>query len=106
MKTAALYVRVSTDEQADKGFSQRSEEDALRRYCEFGNIRIRRVIYEYHSAKTFIRPEWTKLLADLKKHKGKTDLQLFTKYDRFSRNASDAYYMISVLKNWVSNQLQ
>ncbi|WP_183573873.1 recombinase family protein [Mucilaginibacter sp. X5P1] len=98
MKTADLYVRVSTDEQADKGYSQRSQEDVLRRYCEYGNIKVRRVIYEDHSAKTFIRPEWTKLLADLKKHKGKTDLLLFTKWDRFSRNASDAYYMISVLK--------
>jgi hypothetical protein len=47
-----------------------------------------------NSAKTFLRPEWTKLLADLKKHKGKTHLLLFTKWDRFSRNASDAYFDI------------
>jgi DNA invertase Pin-like site-specific DNA recombinase len=98
MKTADLYIRVSTDEQADKGYSQRSQEDVLRRYCEVNNLTVRKVIYEDHSAKTFIRPEWSKLLADLKKHKGKTNLLLFTKWDRFSRNASDAYYMISVLK--------
>jgi len=98
MKTADLYIRVSTDEQADKGYSQRSQEDVLRRYCETANIKVRKVIYEDHSAKTFIRPEWTKLLTDLKKHKGKTELLLFTKWDRFSRNASDAYFMISVLK--------
>lgn len=32
------------------------------------------------------------------KNKGKTDLILFTKWDRFSRNASDAYLMISALR--------
>jgi DNA invertase Pin-like site-specific DNA recombinase len=98
MKIADLYIRVSTDEQADKGYSQRSQDDVLRKYCEINNIKVRRSIFEDHSAKTFERPEWKKLLLDLKKHKGKTDLILFTKWDRFSRNASDAYYMISVLR--------
>jgi DNA invertase Pin-like site-specific DNA recombinase len=27
MKTAVLYIRVSTDEQAEKGFSQRHQEE-------------------------------------------------------------------------------
>lgn len=34
MRKADLYIRVSTDEQADKGYSQRDQEDRLRRYCE------------------------------------------------------------------------
>jgi len=38
-----------------------------------------------------------KLVIDLKKHKGKTDLLLFTKWDRFSRNTSDAYQTIAML---------
>jgi site-specific DNA recombinase len=37
------------------------------------------------------------LLATLKKHKNYADLLLFTKWDRFSRNAGDAYSMISQL---------
>jgi len=56
------------------------------------------VIYEDHSAKTFNRPAWTKLLADLRKKRGQSDLILFTKWDRFSRNAGDAYQMISTLR--------
>lgn len=57
------------------------------------------MIYEDHSAKTFNRPEWKKLLIRLKKQKGnQTDIILFTKWDRFSRNTSDAYQMISTLK--------
>ena len=98
MIIADLYIRVSTDEQADKGYSQRNQEETLRRYCEINSMRVRKVIYEDHSAKTFNRPEWDKLLADLKKQKGKSDLILFTKWDRFSRNAGDAYQMISTLR--------
>ncbi len=98
MKVADLYVRVSTDEQADKGYSQRGQEEMLRKYCEINRISIRKVIYEDHSAKTFERPAWTKLLADLRKTRGKADLVLFTKWDRFSRNAGDAYQMISILR--------
>jgi DNA invertase Pin-like site-specific DNA recombinase len=97
MKTADLYIRVSTDEQADTGYSQRSQDEMLRRYCELNNIRIRSVFFEDHSAKTFSRPEFGKLLLNLRKHKGMTDLLLFTKWDRFSRNTGDAYQMISTL---------
>jgi site-specific DNA recombinase len=96
--TADLYIRVSTDEQADKGYSQRDQEERLRRYCELQKITVRKVVLEDHSAKTFNRPEWTKLLADLKKRQGKIDHILFTKWDRFSRNAGDAYQMINTLR--------
>ncbi|MEJ7780846.1 MAG: recombinase family protein [Daejeonella sp.] len=99
MKTADLYIRVSTDEQADKGYSQRSQEEVLKRYCEQNTITVRKVIFEDHSAKTFIRPEWQKLLAYLKQFKKRTDYVLFTKWDRFSRNAPDAYQMINMLKS-------
>lgn len=98
MKNVDLYVRVSTDEQADKGYSQRDQEERLRRYCEINSFNVRRVIYDDHSAKTFIRPGWTRLLSDYKKRKNNPDFILFTKWDRFSRNAGDAYQMISTLR--------
>ena len=97
MKVADLYIRVSTDEQADKGYSQRDQEDRLKRYCSSNNISIGQIIYEDHSAKSFNRPGWIKLLTTLKKKSCKTSLILFTKWDRFSRNAGDAYQMISTL---------
>lgn len=100
MKIADLYVRVSTDEQADKGYSQRNQEEMLRRYCEIQSIKVRMVILEDHSAKTFNRPEWNKLLKDLRGRRGEVDLVLFTKWDRFSRNAGDAYQMISLLRKF------
>jgi site-specific DNA recombinase len=98
MKIADLYVRVSTDEQADKGYSQRSQEELLKKYCEIKGIIIRDIMFEDHSAKTFNRPRWKKYLFELRKHKGKTDLVLFIKWDRFSRNAGDAYQMIDILR--------
>jgi len=60
-KIADLYIRVSTDEQAEKGFSQRNQEEMLRKYCSINQIQIRNVIYEDHSAKTFNRPQWKKI---------------------------------------------
>lgn len=96
--TADLYIRVSTDEQAEKGYSQRSQEDFLRKFCELKGYTIRQVIFEDHSAKTFNRPKWKNYLLDLKRHRGKTDFVLFLKWDRFSRNAGDAYQMISILR--------
>lgn len=98
MKTADLYVRVSTDEQADRGYSQRDQEERLKKYCASHSIKIRNTIYEDHSAKTFNRPEWKSLLVNLKKHKNRIDILLFTKWDRFSRNTGDAYQMISTLR--------
>lgn len=96
--TADLYVRVSTDEQADRGYSQRNQEEMLRKYCTARYIEIRDIIYEDHSAKSFNRPEWRKFLANLRRHPNQTDLVLFTKWDRFSRNAGDAYQMINILR--------
>lgn len=100
MKVANLYVRVSTDEQAEKGYSQRNQEEVLRRYCELKYIIVNKVYYEDHSAKTFNRPVWKKLLVDFRKNKGQAKLLLFTKWDRFSRNTGDAYYMINLLRRF------
>ncbi|MEL1252221.1 recombinase family protein [Flavobacterium sp. DGU38] len=97
-KKADLYVRVSTDEQADKGYSQRNQEEMLRKYCLLNSIEVRDVVYEDFSAKTFKRPQWKEILLNLKRYKNKTDLVLFTKWDRFSRNAGDAYQMINLLR--------
>ena len=96
-KKAILYVRVSTDEQADKGFSLQHQEERLRKYCELQNILVVGFFREDYSAKSFERPEFAKLLERLKKEKKIADYLLFLKWDRFSRNAGDAYGMINTL---------
>jgi len=97
-KTAYIYIRVSTDEQAQTGYSLRFQEQALKDYCERNDIKIDATITEDYSAKSFNRPEWNKLVNCIKKKVVNCDLLLFTKWDRFSRNTSSAYEMISFLK--------
>jgi len=99
MATAILYIRVSTDEQAAKGYSQRSQEERLLKYCRTNNINVIRSVFEDYSAKTFKRPDWSKMMSDLNHNKtSRPNLILFTRWDRFSRNTADAYYMINILK--------
>ncbi|SEW57435.1 recombinase family protein [Chitinophaga arvensicola] len=98
MSTAVLYIRVSTDEQALKGYSQRSQAERLQSFCANNNIEILQTIFEDHSAKTFLRPAWTKLMQHLTQQKlSRPNLLLFTRWDRFSRNTADAYYVITQL---------
>lgn len=102
MQSAYLYIRVSTDEQAIKGYSQRSQLDRLTRYCIAHNVAVLETILEDHSAKTFDRPAWCNMMYELRHGKtNQPNLILFTKWDRFSRNIGDAYYMISQLNRFV-----
>lgn len=99
MQTATLYIRVSTDEQAQKGYSQQSQKERLEKFCFANKIQILQVVYEDHSAKTFNRPEWSKLFLSLSRNRAnRPDFILFSRWDRFSRNAADAYSMIERLK--------
>jgi DNA invertase Pin-like site-specific DNA recombinase len=100
MPSACLYIRVSTDEQAIRGYSQRTQQDRLTKFCLVHNIDILNTIFEDHSAKTFDRPAWSAMITTFRRNKLlRPDLLLFTKWDRFSRNTGDAYYMISQLHN-------
>lgn len=99
-RKAIIYVRVSTDEQAEKGYSLKYQVERLKAYCDLNDLEIVVVISEDYSAKTFDRPEWTKFLDKLRSNTLKADLILFTKWDRFSRNAPDAYTMIKKLKKF------
>ncbi|MGU3376388.1 recombinase family protein [Chryseobacterium sp. M5A1_1a] len=74
MVTADLYIRVSTDEQAEKGYSQRDQDEKPRKYCLHNNIAVGRVVYEDHSAKSFKCPEWIKYLIEVKKKSHKVVL--------------------------------
>ncbi|HAP68469.1 MAG TPA: recombinase family protein [Flavobacteriales bacterium] len=96
-KRAALMSRVSSDEQA-KGYSLGVQSEALETYCLRNDIEIVYYFTEDHSAKNFERPAFKQFLEYLRKNKGSIDLFLFTSWDRFSRNAMDAYHMIDRLK--------
>ncbi|WP_343523836.1 recombinase family protein [Pedobacter sp.] len=100
MTTAILYIRVSTDEQALKGYSLHVQEERLQRFCVANNIVVLKVVKEDHSARTFDRPAWKNFIREVKRPKKPSPcLILFTKWDRFSRNIADSYYMIRLLKD-------
>ena len=77
------YRRVSTDEQADRGFSLPHQEAVMKKYCEINNYNIVDIYTEDYSAKTFDRPEWNKIMDYIKKNRGKVDLILCNRWDRF-----------------------
>ena len=97
MKKAILYIRVSTDEQAERGHSLAYQEEKLRLYCQLKGIEVVRLFKEDYSAKTFDRPVIKSMLSFLKSNRNLVDQMLFIKWDRFSRNAGDAYAMIKTL---------
>lgn len=97
MKKAILYIRVSTDEQAEKGYSLNHQEERLKAYCAMHDIEVVQMFKEDFSAKTFDRPEFNKVLRFLKLKNHGVNLLLFTKWDRFSRNTSDSYKTMGML---------
>src|SRR5262245_42765339 len=97
MKRAIIYTRVSTDEQADRGYSLGHQEEQLRKYCDIKQIEIVEHFQDDASAKTFNRPEFQRAVDFVRKNKKRVDQLLFIKWDRFSRNISEAYKMIDAL---------
>lgn len=101
MKSAYLYVRVSTDEQRRKGYSLPAQEDRLLRYCNVNGIMVKGIFREDYSAKSFNRPEWKRLIAEIKiASKKEESMVLFIKWDRFSRNTELAYEMLGILRRY------
>ena len=90
--------RVSSDEQA-LGYSLGVQKDALQKYCERNSIEVVYHFSEDHSAKNFDRPAYIEFLKYIKAHKNEIDLLLFTSWDRFSRNITDALVMIRNLSS-------
>lgn len=94
-----IYCRVSTDEQAQKGFSLEYQEASLIRFCEGMGYNIIKTYKEDHSAKNFKRPQWSDLKSFVKGNKKSIDKVLFAKWDRFSRNTEQALAVIREFDN-------
>ena len=99
MANVIIYTRVSTDEQAEKGYSLRDQKAKLENYCTDKGFVIIKHFQDEHSAKTFERPEYQKMLEFIRANKGFVDKILVQKWDRFSRNLSGALNMITLLRS-------
>src|SRR3989344_4472176 len=94
---AAIYVRVSTQEQAQQGFSLNAQKEALENYAKALGYEIYKIYRdEGKSAKDLKRPEMTRLLADAESKK--FSAIFIYKLDRFSRSIKDLILTIDKLK--------
>ena len=94
---AIIYTRVSTDEQ-NNGYSPADQKDKLYKFCENNNIEVVGFYHDDESGKSFDRPEWKKIMAFLKANRNLVNYIYFLKWDRFSRNTSEAYAEMTKLK--------
>ena len=89
------YARVSSDEQADKGYSLDYQKDYIERYCSTKRYNLVRDVYiEDFSAKTFNRPEYKNMKEFAPKKSNKVNMILVIRWDRFARELSDALVQI------------
>ena len=96
-RRAILYTRVSTDEQ-NNGYSPVDQKEKLYRYCENHGIDVLGFYHDDESGKSFDRPAWKRIMTFLRSNRNSVDYIYFLKWDRFSRNAPEAYAELAKLK--------
>ena len=90
----ACYVRVSTDDQRDNGYSIDAQIRMIQEYCEKNEYVIVDVYNDAgHSGKDLMRPEMQRLLADIKAKK--IDKLVAIKVDRLTRNNFDGFWLLN-----------
>lgn len=98
IRKVAIYVRVSTTNQAEEGYSIDGQIDSLEKYCEaMGWDVYNKYIDAGFSGGSLKRPEMANLINDVKK--GLFDTVLVYKLDRLSRNVRDTLYLIKDVFN-------
>lgn len=100
MVRAIAYIRVSTDRQATDGTSLVTQR---RRVIEFTALRgyrlIKQFVEEGESAKTDNRPVLQQMLRYCEEERGKIDLLVVPKIDRFARYSEDYHHLKRHLRN-------
>ena len=89
-----VYVRVSTDDQRDNGYSIDSQLRMIKEYCEKNEYDIVDVYNDAgHSGKDLMRPEMQRLLKDIKSKK--IDKLVAIKVDRLTCNNYDGFWLLN-----------
>lgn len=97
-KIAAIYIRVSTDSQAEEGYSIDAQKEQLSAYCVSKGIKN----YEFYidggwSGSNIERPDIQRLIKDVKENK--ISHVIVYKLDRLSRSQKDTLYLIEDVFN-------
>lgn len=94
---AAIYIRVSTEEQARQGLSVDAQIDKCKSFCNARDWKIFKIYKDAgHSAGTMNRPSLELLMRDA--NEKKFDIILVYKIDRFSRRLTDLILTLDSLK--------
>lgn len=89
----ALYIRVSTEAQAEEGYSIQAQTERLEAYCKaMGWDNYRCYTDGGYSGSNLDRPEMTRLIADARG--GQVATVVVFKLDRLSRSQKDTLYLI------------
>jgi site-specific DNA recombinase len=94
----AIYVRVSSNEQAKEGFSIPAQRERLKAFVlsqGWGNYE--EYIEEGVSAKDINRPQMNRMLQDVEQ--GKIDIVLVYRLDRLTRSVLDLYSLLQIFDN-------
>jgi DNA invertase Pin-like site-specific DNA recombinase len=93
---AALYARVSTEDQAKDGFSIAAQVKRLNAYCKArGWIVAGQYIDEGHSGRSIERPAYKSMMSEI----DKWDVLIVLKMDRIHRNSINFTFMMNALKD-------
>ena len=97
-KIAGLYMRVSTEDQANEGFSLPEQKERLETYCKLKGYEIGGYYTDegISAKKGNKRPEFERLKEDIRKKK--VNLMLAIKQDRISRSVYDWEEIISFVE--------
>lgn len=100
MLETGIYVRVSTEEQAQEGYSIRAQEQKLKDYSRIKEWGVYNVyIDEGISGKNIEgRPAIKEMIEDIKK--GKINNVLVFKIDRLTRNTADLIYLVNLFNTY------
>src|SRR5690625_439399 len=93
----AIYIRVSTREQADEGYSIASQREKLISFCKamsWSNYKF--YVDEGVSAKDMNRPELQRMLKDMRN--GNLSMILVYRLDRFTRKVKDLHKMLDEME--------
>ena len=93
MKHTALYLRVSTEAQADEGYSLAAQAEKLEAYCRMkGIMQFQRYVDGGFSGSNLTRPAITELVEAIRN--GNVERVVVYKLDRLSRSQKDTLYLI------------
>lgn len=96
-KVAGVYIRVSTEDQANEGFSLGEQKERLLQLCSFKEYEVFKIYEDAGiSAKDTNRPAFQEMLEDMRK--GNINYIVAYKLDRVTRSIKDLEELISQLE--------